>query len=80
MQTIQTLARRHAAIVEKIATGNQSDEEAAALWDRAREIERTIANITPGKADRAHALSVVSNAMQVSGETDLARIVRAVIL
>lgn len=76
---IQTLARKHARIVARIDNATD-DTAAAALWEQAREIERTLANITAGKADRAHALSVVANAMQVSGETDLARIVRAAIL
>ena len=74
---IQKLARRHARIVEQINTGNRTDDEATALWGEAREIECTLSNTTPSTADdRAHALSVVANAMQVAGETDLARIIR----
>lgn len=58
------------------------DDAATALWHRAHAIETTLANTTPRTAaDKAHALSVVTNALQVGhGETDLARIVRGAIL
>ncbi|MCC2099368.1 MAG: hypothetical protein KDJ29_20930 [Hyphomicrobiales bacterium] len=80
MATIANLALRHAKIAEKINAG-VPDDKATDLWIEATEIERTLARTMPQTADeRTHLLAVVANALQVSGETFLARIVRAAAL